>query len=62
MPTDLDRLPAPIASTPTPSLHPTYATPNKFTEWKSALKAKVPTTLIPRRIYTILRITTTPRL
>ena len=45
MPTDLDRLPAPIASTPTPSLYPTYATPNKFTEWKSALKAKVPTTL-----------------
>jgi hypothetical protein len=44
MPQDLDRLPAPIAATPTPSLYPTYGTPNKFTEWKSALKAKVPTT------------------
>ena len=44
MPTDVDRLPAPIASTPTPSLYPIYAIPNKFTEWNCALKAKVPTT------------------
>ena len=45
MPTVLDELPAPATTIPTLGLPPTSATPNKFTEWKSALKAKVPTTL-----------------
>ena len=45
MPTVLDRLPAPTYYSYSSQSYYTSATPNKFTEWKSALKAKVPTTL-----------------
>ena len=46
MPTGPERLLGQATTTPTsPVLAPTHTTPNKFTQWKNSLKAKVPTTL-----------------
>ena len=46
-PTELDRLPVQASShsTPRASTGTSAGTPNKFTEWKNSLKAKVPTTI-----------------
>jgi hypothetical protein len=45
MPTGNERLPGEATAAATGRvLAPTYATPNKFTQWKNSLKAKVPTT------------------